>query len=114
MAYENEMEEKEQYYLYTQSFSSGSFADAESSMRQKINNYIKYGHLVIDSALGKARENAALQGISASGVDVKSISHSVVFANGMYTISVALICCAKAGQYEDHGTTAFATQLLVS
>jgi hypothetical protein len=112
MAYENEMEEEQ--YLYTQSFSASLFSDAESRMRQKINNYIKYGHLVDDSALTKALSMAAESGRESTGVHVKSASHSVVFANGMYTISVVLICCAKRGEYQDHGTTAIATELLIS
>jgi len=112
MAYEKEMDEEQ--YLYTQSFSASLYSDAESNMRQKINNYIKYGHLVGDNVLDKALSMAAENGRESTGVHVKSISHSVVFANGMYTISVALICCAKKGEYQDHGTTAIATELLIS
>lgn len=106
------MEENEEYYLYTQSFTHSLFSEAEIVYREKINNYIKYGKLVNNQAMNTIM--LATPNVQYVGVDVKSISTAVVFANNQYTISVSLVCCAKKGQYQDHGQTAIATELITN
>lgn len=106
--------EDEKQYLFTETYSDAVFSNAQMTMREKINNYINYG---------EAKSNATLQGLMLEAQStgriftpmyVKSMSISTIFAEGMYRITVALICCTKPGEYENHGQTAIATQLLVS
>lgn len=108
--------EDEKQYLFTETYSDAVFSNAQMTMREKINNYINYGEATSNEGLQKIRDKRTAMGIDNpfTPMYVKSISISTIFAEGMYRITVALICCAKPGEYENHGQTAVATQLLVS
>lgn len=101
-------------YTFTETYSDAVFSNAQANMREKVNNYMKYGEAKSNATLQDLMLKAQGTGRVFAPVHVESISVSTIFAEGLYRITVALLCCTKSEQYENHGQTAMATQLLVS